>query len=116
VVSIIYLPQLLRLFAERSIASISTSFEEHRREISRVSVGDPVSLSNTASDTVGSTLETLDGRLRLVRVDVELDEQKQVAGQDTASEQGSSLSPSAVSNNRQVPILGGETGVGYKYP
>ena len=82
-----------------------------------MSVGGPISVSNTVSDAVGSALEALDSRLLLVRIDVELDEQKQVAGQDTASKQGSSLSPSAVSRGRQeAPILGGETRVGYKSP
>jgi len=79
-----------------------------------MSVGDPISVSNTVSNTVGGALETLDGRLLLVCINVELDEQEQVAGQDTASEQGRSLSPSAVSRGRQVPILGGETSVGTK--
>jgi len=71
-------------------------------------------VSDTVSDTVGSALKTLDRRLLLVRIDVELDKQEQVAGQDTASEQGSSLSPSAVPEGRRVPIVSGETRVGTK--
>lgn len=61
-----------------------------------MSVGDAVSVSNTVGDTAGSILEAFDSRLLLVRINVELDEQEQVAGQDSTSEQGSSLSPSAV--------------------
>ena len=75
-----------------------------------MSIGDAVSVSNT----VGRILEALDGRLLLVRINVELDEQEQVTGQNTTSEQGSSLSSSAVTNVRQVPVLEGEARVGYK--
>ena len=71
-------------------------------QYSRVSVGDPVTvwLGDTVSDTVGSTLETLNRWLLLVGVNVELDEQEQVTGQDTASKQGGRLSASAVPNVR----------------
>jgi len=79
-----------------------------------VSVGDAVTVGDTIGDTVGRTLEALDGRLLLVRVNVELDEQEQVTGQNTTSEQGSSLSPSAVTHVRQLPVLEGEARIGYK--
>jgi len=43
-----------------------------------MSVGDPITVGcrKTVSDTVGSTLEALDGRLLLVGINVELDEQQ----------------------------------------
>jgi len=77
-------------------------------------VGDAVTIGSrkTISDTVGSILEALDGRLLLVGINVELDEQEQVAGQNAASKQGSSLSASAISHVRQVPVSSGEPGVG----
>jgi len=65
-----------------------------------MSVGDAITVSNAVGDTVGRTLKALDGRLLLVRINVELDKQEQVAGQNTTSEQGSSLSPSAVTHVR----------------
>ena len=83
-----------------------------------MSVGDAVTVGcrKTVSDTAGSTLEALDGRLLLVGVNVELDEQEQVTGQNAASKQGSRLSASAVPNVRQVPVSSGEPGVGCKSP
>jgi len=83
-----------------------------------MSVGDPVPVGRrkTIGNTVGSILEALDGRLLLVGINVELDEQEQVTGQNTASKQGSSLSASAVPNVRQVPVSSGEPRVGYKSP
>lgn len=45
-----------------------------RREHLRVSVGDAVTVGDAISNTVGRTLEALDGRLLLVRVNVEFDE------------------------------------------
>ena len=79
-----------------------------------MSVGDAVAIGcrKTVSNTVGSTLEALDGRLLLVGINVELDEQEQVTGQNTASKQGSGLSASAVPNVRQVQVSSGEPGVG----
>ena len=68
---------------------------------------------NTIDDTVGSILEALDGRLLLVRINVELDEQEQVAGQNTTSKQGSRLSASAVSNIWPIQVTSGEARVGY---
>jgi len=52
-----------------------------------MSIGDPITVAvgNTVCDTVDCILEALDGRLLLVRINVELDEQEQVAGQNTAS-------------------------------
>jgi hypothetical protein len=85
-----------------------------RQEHLRMSVGDTVSVSDTISDTVGGILEALAGRLLLVRIDVELDEQEQVTGQNTTSEQGGSLGPSTVTDVRQAPVLEGEPRVGYK--
>jgi len=81
-----------------------------------MSVGDAVTVGSrkTISDTVGSTLEALDGRLLLVGINVELDEQEQVAGQNAASKQGSTLSASAVPDVRPVPVSGSEPGVGAK--
>jgi len=64
--------------------------------------GATIGIGNTVSDTIGSVLEAFYGRL-LVRINIELDEQEQVAGQDTASHQGSSLGAGAVSHVRQVP-------------
>jgi len=83
-----------------------------------MSVGDAVTVGSrkTFSDTVGSTLEALDGRLLLVGINVELDEQEQVTGQNAASKQGSTLGASAVPNVRQVPVSSSEPGVGYKSP
>ena len=107
---------LLRLFAERSIASISASFQQRGRKNLPTSVGNAIGASDAVGDTVGSALEALDRRLLLVRINVELDKQEQVAGQDTASEQGSSLSPSAVPKGRRAPIVGGETRVGCNCP
>jgi len=86
----------------------------HLLRLFSTSVGDAIGASDAVSDTIGRTLETLDRRLLLVRINVELDKQEQVAGQDTASEQGSSLSPSAVPKGRRAPIVGGETRVGAK--
>ena len=83
-----------------------------------MSIGDAVTVGcrKPISNTVGSTLEALDCRLLLVGINVELDEQEQVTGQNAASKQGSSLSASAVSDVRQVPVSSGEPGVGYKSP
>lgn len=83
-----------------------------------MSVGDAVTVStdDTISDAVSSSLEALDGRLLPVRINVELDEQEQVAGQNATSEQGSSLSASTVSKSWQVPMLEREPRVGYKSP
>lgn len=81
-----------------------------------MSIGDTVaiSLDKTVSNAVGSVLEDLDGWLLLVGIDVELDKQEQVTGQNTASKQGSRFGASAVSKARQVPAPGGETRVGCK--
>jgi len=83
-----------------------------------MSVGNAITVRRrkTVSDAVGSTLEALDGRLLLVGINVELDEQEQVTGQDAASKQGSRLSASAVPNVRHVPVSSGEPGVGYSSP
>jgi len=79
-----------------------------------MSVGDVVAVGNgnTVSDTVRSILEALDGRLLLVRINVELDEQEEVAGQNTTSKQGSRLSAGAVPNIRPIPVASGEARVG----
>lgn len=81
-----------------------------------MSVGNAVTVGggDTVSDTVGSTLKALDGGLLVVCINIELDEQEQVAGQNTTSKQGSRLSASAVSNVRRVPVTSGEARVGYK--
>jgi len=80
-----------------------------------MSVGDTVTVSigKPVGDTVGSILEVLDGRLLLVGIDVELDEQEQVAGQNTASNKGGRLGASTVSEGWRAPVSGktsGETG------
>jgi hypothetical protein len=77
--------------------------------------GATIGIGNTVSDTVGSVLEAFYGRL-LVRINVELDEQEQVTGQDTASHQGSSLGAGAVSHVWQVPRRGRVARVGCKSP
>ena len=66
-----------------------------------MSVGDAVNITvgNPVSDTTGNILEALDGRLLPVRINVELDEQEQIAGQNATSKQGSCLGASAVSGN-----------------
>ena len=78
-----------------------------------MSVGDAIDIAvgNPVSDTIGNILEALDGRLLPVRINVELDEQEQIAGQNTTSKQGSRLSASAVSGNWGVPVLDGEARV-----
>jgi len=83
-----------------------------------MSISDPVTVGcrKTVSNTVGSTLEALDGRLLLVGINVELDEQEQVTGQNATPKQGSGLSASAVPNVRHVPVASGEPGVGYISP
>ena len=75
-----------------------------------------VGCRKTISDTVGRALEALDGRLLLVGINVELDEQEQITGQNTTSKQGSSLCSSAVSHVRRVPVSSGVPGVGYRLP
>jgi len=82
-----------------------------------MSVGNAVTvcLHKSVSNTVGGSLEALDGRLLLVGIDVELDEQEQVTGQNATTKQGGRLSASAVSNVRQViPVSSGEARVGAK--
>jgi len=71
-----------------------------------------VGLGKTVSYTVGNTLEALDSRLLLVGINVELDEQEQVTGQNTASKQGSRLGASTISDVRRVPVPSGEARVG----
>jgi hypothetical protein len=62
-----------------------------------------VGVGNTVSDAIRRFLQLSDGRLP-VRINVELDEQEQVACQNTASQQGSCLSASAVSQVRRLPV------------
>lgn len=83
-----------------------------------MSVGDAiaVSLGNTVSNAVGTVLEALNCRLLLVGINVELDEQEQIAGQNTTSKQGGCLSASAVSHVRPAHALSGVSRVGYKSP
>lgn len=66
-----------------------------------VSEGATVNVGDTVSDTVGSVLKAFYGRLP-VRINVELDEQEQVTGQDSTSKQGGSLGASAVSDVWQL--------------
>lgn len=105
---------LLTFFATRIDNLISISPERKNKERSRMSVGEraTVDVGNTISDTVGSVLEAFYSRL-LVCINVELDKQEQVAGQDTTSKQGSSLGASAVSYVRHIPCRR-ITRVGYK--
>jgi len=70
-----------------------------------------VGLGNAISNTVGSILEALDSWLLLVCINVELDEQEQVAGQNTTAKQGRRLSASTISNVRRAPVVSGETRV-----
>jgi len=81
-----------------------------------VSVGDAVAvgLDNAINNAVSSTLKALDSWLLLVRVDVKLDEQEQITAQNTATKQGSRLSPSTVPNVRQVPLASSEARIGAK--
>lgn len=83
-----------------------------------MSVGDAIAggLGDAVNNTVCRTLEALDGWLLLVGINIELDEQEQVAGQDTTSKQGGRLGASAVSNVRPVQALCGIAGVGCKSP
>jgi len=81
-----------------------------------MSVGDSIRVGNTVGNTIGSFLKVSNGRLCFVGVNVELDEQEQVTGQDSTSKQGSGLSPSTVSEVRQLPGTNGEPRVGYKSP
>jgi len=85
----------------------------HLLRLFGMSVGDAVTvgLGDTISNTVGSTLEALDDRLLLVRINVELDKQDQVAAQNPTAEQSSRLGPRTVSHVRRLPIVGGETRV-----
>ena len=81
-----------------------------------MSVGDAVSVGNTVGDTIGSFLKASNGGLPFVRINVKLDEQEQVTGQNSTSKCGSSLSPSTVSEVRQIPVADGEARVGCESP
>lgn len=80
-----------------------------------VGEGATVGIGNTISDTVGSGLEGFYGRFP-VRINVELDEQEQIAGQDTASEQGSGLGAGTISPVWRAPRRERVARVGCKLP
>ena len=73
------LSHLLRLFTVRTGHLDQRKPSKVQQEHSRMSIGD------TVGDAIGNILGALDGRLLLVRIDVELDEQEQVTGQNTTS-------------------------------
>lgn len=80
-----------------------------------VGEGATVCVGNTIGDAGSSVLETFYGWLP-VGINVELDEQEQVAGQDTTSKEGSSLGASAISDVRHVPGRRSIARVGCKSP
>ena len=69
----------------------------------------------TVGNTIGSLLDGFDSWF-LVCINVEFDEQEQIARQDTASKQGSCLCACAVPDVWQFPKLVREAGVGCKPP
>jgi len=77
--------KLIEKEAKRGLHVVRCSVSSHLLRLFGVSIG----LGETVGNTVGRILEALDGRLLLISIDVELDEQQQVAGENTASKQGS---------------------------